>query len=184
MAWKLYSTNEDHSCDYGIDFYNGVGFTSNEAAKNLLVAKGYTAVVATGLSQFDYLPKATLLLIAAEFSVTLEEDASKKDIVAALITAFTLNASLASLEVGALSLTPAFDGAVLEYTAATTNATDIITVVPADAKSTVEILNGETAVENGAAATWAEGANIVTVTVTNGDLDPVVYTVTVTKTTE
>ena len=44
------------------------------------------------------------------------------------------------------------------------------------------ILNGETPVTNGAAASWVDGANTVTVTVKNGTAQEV-YTVTVTKTT-
>nr|DAP75525.1 MAG TPA: hypothetical protein [Caudoviricetes sp.]DAZ38447.1 MAG TPA: hypothetical protein [Caudoviricetes sp.] len=43
-------------------------------------------------------------------------------------------------------------------------------------------MNGETPVSNGAAATWAEGANTVTITVKNGAAQKV-YTVTVTKST-
>nr|DAY49701.1 MAG TPA: hypothetical protein [Caudoviricetes sp.] len=42
------------------------------------------------------------------------------------------------------------------------------------------ILNGETPVENGTAATWATGANTLTVNVKNGTAEKV-YTVTVTK---
>lgn len=44
------------------------------------------------------------------------------------------------------------------------------------------ILNGETPVENGTAATWSEGPNTVTITVKNGTAQKV-YTVTVTKAT-
>ena len=47
-------------------------------------------------------------------------------------------------------------------------------------KQLFEILNGETPVVNGAAATWAEGANIVTINVTSGT-ETETYVVTVTK---
>lgn len=67
-----------------------------------------------------------------------------------------------------------------EYTATTTNATNTVTATPEDEGAEVSILNGETPVTNGAAATWQEGANTVTITVTNGEAEQV-YTVTVTK---
>lgn len=67
-----------------------------------------------------------------------------------------------------------------EYTATTTNATNTITATPEDEGAKVSILNGETPVTNGTAATWQEGANTVTITVTNGEAEEG-YTVTVTK---
>ena len=70
-----------------------------------------------------------------------------------------------------------------EYTAETTNQTNTITATPEDEKATVAILNGETPVENGTAATWTDGANNVSITVTNGSANKV-YSVTVTKTAE
>ena len=91
-----------------------------------------------------------------------------------------MSARLSGLTIGALSLTPAFDPDVTEYTATTTNATNTITATPEDDEAEVSILNGETPVTNGSAATWQEGANTVTVTVTNGAAEEV-YTVTVTK---
>lgn len=69
----------------------------------------------------------------------------------------------------------------MEYTAETSNATNKITATPKDETFTIEILNGETEIENGASATWAEGENTVTVTVSDGENDNV-YTVTVTYT--
>ena len=91
-----------------------------------------------------------------------------------------MSARLSGLTIGALSLTPEFDPDVTEYTATTTNATNTITATPEDEGADVSILNGETPVTNGTAATWQEGANTVTITVTNGEAEEV-YTVTVTK---
>ena len=68
---------------------------------------------------------------------------------------------------------------MLEYTATTENATNKITATPTDPYATIEILVGETEVENGESATWAEGENVVTITVSGGAPDTV-YTVTVT----
>lgn len=58
----------------------------------------------------------------------------------------------------------------------------MITATPEDEDATIEILNGETPVENEESATWVEGENALTVTVTNGSKEKV-YTVVVTKTT-
>lgn len=91
-----------------------------------------------------------------------------------------MSARLSGLTIGALSLTPAFDPDVTEYTATTTNATNTITATPEDDEAEVSILNGETLVTNGSAATWQEGANTVAITVTNRAAEEV-YTVTVTK---
>ena len=92
-----------------------------------------------------------------------------------------MSARLSGLTIGALTLDPTFDPDVVSYTANTTNATNTITATPEDDGATVTILNGETPVENGTAATWAEGANTVTITVKNGDAQKV-YTAAVTKT--
>lgn len=93
-----------------------------------------------------------------------------------------MSARLSGLTIGALTLTPTFDPDTTEYTANTTNATNTITATPEDGGAEVTILNGETPVTNGSAATWNEGANTVTITVENGTAQKV-YTVTVTKTT-
>ena len=90
-----------------------------------------------------------------------------------------LDATLESLEIGELTLDPTFDSAVTSYTATTTNATDAITAVAKSDTATIEILHGTTPVENGAAATWTAGTNVVTITVTDGTAEEV-YTVTVT----
>ena len=87
---------------------------------------------------------------------------------------------LASLSIGSVTLTPAFDADTTAYTATTTTATNTITATAADSDATVIIRNGTTPVTSGNAATWAAGENIVTVTVIN-DVSAKVYTVVVTK---
>lgn len=84
------------------------------------------------------------------------------------------------MTIGALTLSPAFDGETLEYTAATTNATNTITATTDDPSAVIEINVDGTTVANGAAATWASGENVVTITVTD-DESITEYTVTVTK---
>lgn len=91
------------------------------------------------------------------------------------------DARLSSLKIGAKTLSPAFNKSIFAYTCTTTDATNTITAVAKDGEATIAIINGETPVENGAAATWADGANTLTVTVTRGT-ETETYTVTVTKT--
>ena len=79
-----------------------------------------------------------------------------------------------------MTLTPNFDSEVEVYTATTSNASNKVTATPTDDDATVEILVGETEIENGSNASWEEGENTLTITVTNGTSETV-YTVTVTK---
>ena len=88
-------------------------------------------------------------------------------------------ATLQSLTIGGLSLSPAFAPGTDTYTADTTNAQDAISAVPTMGAS-VTVKVGKTRVQNGANATWAEGENVVSITVNNGE-NSKVYTVTVTK---
>lgn len=85
--------------------------------------------------------------------------------------------------IGSLELTPAFDSAVLSYTATTSNATNKVTATLTDETAELEILNGEAEIENGTSASWEVGDNTLTVTVT-GTAGETVYTVVVTRTEE
>lgn len=92
------------------------------------------------------------------------------------------DATLLSLKIGSLTLTPSFDPTETSYTAATTAATNVVTAVPTDASATVVVMNGSTRIANGTAATWAAGENVVTIAVTAEDgTTTETYTVTVTK---
>lgn len=82
-------------------------------------------------------------------------------------------ATLSALTIGSLTLTPAFDAEVTEYTAMTSNNSNKITAT-SDGDVTITV-NG-TAHENGTAATWQTGENTVVVAV-----GAKTYTVTVTK---
>ena len=91
------------------------------------------------------------------------------------------DATLASLTLGSLTLTPTFDKTKTSYTTTTTDATNTITATATDSQNaTVVIKNGSTTITSGNAATWSAGKNTVTVTVTNGTSEKV-YTVEVTK---
>lgn len=96
---------------------------------------------------------------------------------------------LADLRIGGLTLSPAFSaGTLTGYTATTTNASNTVTAIPADANATIEITNkgpsdaSATPVVNGRAVTWKTGENTLTVKVTaeNGTAAQS-YVVTVTK---
>lgn len=95
-------------------------------------------------------------------------------------------ASLQSLTVGALSLSPSFDPATQTYTASAANATSsaAVTATPANANAAVAITvtSGSTTknVSNGASAALAVGDNVIKVTVHQGNAVKV-YTVTVTR---
>ena len=92
------------------------------------------------------------------------------------------DASLNSLSLGSLSLSPAFAGATTTYTASTTNATNVVTAVPADASAAVKVTVNDKQIDNGSAATWNAGSNTVKVVVTAEDgTTTKTYTVTVTK---
>lgn len=91
-------------------------------------------------------------------------------------------ATLSSLSLGAAALTPAFAANTTTYTAATSNASNVVNAIPTDAGATIEIKLGSTVVANGSAVTWADGSNTLTVTVTAEDgTTTKTYTVTVTK---
>ena len=97
------------------------------------------------------------------------------------------NADLASLTLGRVKLNTAFVPGTLNYTASTTDASNTVNAVPADAGATIEITNTHDTsqtdtYDNGAAIQWANGENTVKVKVTaaNGTSNKT-YTVTVTK---
>ena len=92
------------------------------------------------------------------------------------------NAKLSTLTVGSLSLSPAFDGDVLSYTATASAATAAVNATAEVAGAQVAITYNNANVKNGGTVTWlADGtAHPLTVTVKNGN-ETVVYTVNVTK---
>ena len=64
---RVYSPNEAHSCDYGVDFINGVAAVpdANTSSIAWFTAKGYTIVAGSDtLSPWDYLPMSELQMFA------------------------------------------------------------------------------------------------------------------------
>ena len=102
--------------------------------------------------------------------------------------AASTNANLAALSLGAAKLNKAFAAATTSYTATTTNGSNVINAIPADAGATIEITNTHDTDEvdtynNGAAIQWANGENTVKVKVTAADgTTTQTYTITVTAT--
>lgn len=92
------------------------------------------------------------------------------------------NAKLSGLTVGSMTLSPAFDGNVLSYSANATAATAAVTATPEIAGAQVAVSYNGANIKNGGTVTWlADGkAHPLTVTVKNGN-EVMVYTVNVTK---
>lgn len=102
--------------------------------------------------------------------------------------AASTDATLADLRIGALALNEEFAPGTYTYTVTTSNVSNIVRALPADAGATVEITNKDTDgtdvvdVPNGSAVTWFTGSNTLTVKVTAADGSTTQsYTVTVTK---
>lgn len=93
------------------------------------------------------------------------------------------DAKLSSLKIGSLKLSPNFSPDTESgYTATTTNATNTITAIPANAAAAIKVEVNETEINNGTAAVWNSGSNEVKITVTAEDgTSEKTYTVTVTK---
>ena len=92
----------------------------------------------------------------------------------------TADATLRSLTIGSLALTPAFSANVTEYMATTTNSTNTVSAAANDQSATVAITVNDEPISSGSAATWETGENEVKIVVTNGTTTKT-YTVTVTK---
>ena len=92
------------------------------------------------------------------------------------------DANLADLAIGTLAFDSAFDPSDTSYTASTTNATNVLRAVPAQAGALIECKLGTEEVANGTPLTWSTGENTVTVKVTAPDGTATkTYTVVVTK---
>lgn len=79
-----------------------------------------------------------------------------------------------------LTLSPVFSNSNDTYTAETTESTNTITATAKNSDATVTIMLGDTEVESGSAATWADDLNILTVIVENGTKKRII-TIEVTK---
>ncbi|MDL2324063.1 cadherin-like beta sandwich domain-containing protein [Ruminococcaceae bacterium OttesenSCG-928-A16] len=90
------------------------------------------------------------------------------------------DATLSSLSLGSVSLSPTFSPSVTAYTATTTNATNTITAVPSSGAAVVTITANGSPVSNGSTITWTTGENTVSIGVVDGVANKT-YTIIVTK---
>ena len=90
-------------------------------------------------------------------------------------------AYLASLTLGSLELSPAFDKLKKNYTTTTTSASATISAVAKDGDATIVIKKGSSTIENNSTVQFANNeVTNLTITVTNGDAESV-YTIAVTR---
>lgn len=90
---------------------------------------------------------------------------------------------LSSVDFDVTTFEPEFDADTLAYTGETGADGDQITVTAEHSGDTVTIASEDATVAEDGAITWAEGVNVLTITVVNGFLSTV-YTFTVTYTPE
>lgn len=72
---------------------------------------------------------------------------------------------LTGLTIGGAALSPAFDGGTTSYTATASTSSGLVTASAPDGAAVVVTVNGSS-IANGGSASWAEGVNNVSVTVT------------------
>ena len=89
-------------------------------------------------------------------------------------------AKLSALSITGVTLTPAFDANITNYTATTTDATNVVTATAADSASVTLLVNGSSHT-SGEAATWNSGTNTVVAIVSKSGYVSRTYTITVTK---
>lgn len=91
----------------------------------------------------------------------------------------TRKSALSALSLGAATLEPSFETELLDYTGTTSNATNTVTATPLEEGDTVALALNGTPMAN-TTATWADGENLLEITVGTGDT-ATTYMVTMTK---
>lgn len=109
---RIYSPNEAHSCDYGVDFIYGVAAVPD--AETITIAwfqdRGYTVVSGSDtLSPWDLLPVEQLRIFAPYAGIT-PTGMTKAQLVAAIETALI---TLMKIEITAFDAIPDIDGGTL-----------------------------------------------------------------------
>lgn len=71
--YKIYAPNNNHSCDYGVDFFNGVAHCNNDEVVKWFRAHGYYVEKTsdTALTQIDKMSKEDIQAILTKYSVAL-----------------------------------------------------------------------------------------------------------------
>ena len=126
---RIYSPNEDRSCDYGVDFINGAAAVpdAKTVLVNYFIHKGYVVVPGSDtLSPWDYLPKDELIIFAPYIGID-PTGLTKAALVAAIETTLT---SLVKIEITAFDAIPDVDGGTLA-TPKYADAAAVIAALPA-----------------------------------------------------
>ena len=123
----------------------------------IITIRNGTAVVPNGTAATWAVGRANV--------VTITVKNGEADNVYTVTVTKTLSDTLESLVLGELTLSPDIRFRNHNYTAETTDESNVITAVATGPEATIAIMHGETPVENGTAATWTVGANVVTITV-------------------
>lgn len=109
---RIYSPNESHSCDYGVDFIFGVAAVPDADTNTIgwFQNKGYTVVSGSDtLSPWDLLPVEQLRIFAPYAGID-HIGKTKKQLVAAIETALI---TLMKIEITAFDAIPDIDGGTL-----------------------------------------------------------------------
>jgi len=106
---RIYSINQHHNCDYGVDFINGVAAVPDADTKLIawFTNQGYTVVPGSDtLSPWDLLPVEQLVIFAPYAGID-PTDMTKAELVAAIETALI---TLMKIEITAFDAIPDVDG--------------------------------------------------------------------------
>lgn len=106
---RIYSPNENHNCDYGVDFFYGVAAVPDANTKLVawFTAKGYTVVPGSDtLSPWDQLPVEQLRIFAPYAGIN-PAGMTKAQLVAAIETALI---TLMKIEITAFDTIADLDG--------------------------------------------------------------------------
>lgn len=109
---RIYSPNENHSCDYGVDFIYGVASVPDANTKLIawFTAKGYTVVAGSDtLSPWDLLPVEQLRIFAPYAGID-PAGMTKAQLVAAIETALI---SLMKIEITEFDAIPDVNGGTI-----------------------------------------------------------------------
>jgi len=109
-----------------------------------------------------------------------EENFEKEILRLQLETGVDFLACLSELTIEGLTLTPEFESRTYEYTAETTDDSNVITAEPINEEAAVGIAVNDEEHENDTVYSWNSGDNIIKITITDGSQQKV-YAATVTK---
>lgn len=131
---RIYALNENHNCNYGVDFFNGVGAVpdANTGLIAWFTAKGYTIVAGSDtLSPWDYLPMSELQMFAPYAGIN--PAGMTKDVLVAAIE--TVLITLMKIEITAFDAIADVNGGTVA-TPTYVNAAAVIAALPTTVTAT------------------------------------------------